>query len=178
MNDIPQSRQKAPDFAASEQNSNSISRDLNFECAYPCPVCRLGQIRNLSLMDAFACDLCRHIFEANLERQQLKMVARQPPLIWRWNGLHWVEAHLEGIELGWGYILAAIALVALPTTLIGLTIYAFPPTPDTPLSWVPYIWAGLTFLSHLGIIVWLVIEFYQIPLYVYLRALRRYLPSR
>jgi hypothetical protein len=176
MNNFLQSRRKAADFAG-DQNSKLINQ-LNFDSAYPCPVCRLGQIRNLSLMDAFACDLCNHIFEANLDRQQLKMVARQPPLIWCWNGRHWIEPHLEGMELGWGYILAAIALVALPTTLIGLTLYAFPPTADTPLSWVPYVWAGLTFLSHLGIIVWLVIEIYQFPVGVYLRAIRQRLLSR
>ncbi len=142
---------------------------------YPCPVCRLGRIKTLPLMDALACEFCRNFFETNLEKQQLKLVSRQPPLIWRWNGKNWVEAHLEGVELGWGYILAAIMLVALPTILIGLTIYAFPPTPGTHLSWLPYVWAVLTFLSHLGIIGWLTIEFYQFPVGAYLRAIRQYL---
>lgn len=180
MNDIPP-RQKVMDFATGDRNGKFYSHDhpcLNFEDAYPCPVCRLGQIRNLPLMDAFACDLCNHIFEANLERQQISMVSRQPALIWRWNGSQWVEAQLEGMELSWGYTLAAIALVAIPTALMGLAIYAFPPTPGTPLFWIPYVWAGLVFLSHLGIIVWLVIEFYQFPVGVYLRAIRQRLPSR
>lgn len=179
MNDIPQSIQIP--MATGKKNdllNRSISQELNFNSAYPCPVCRLGKIRTMPLMEALACDFCSHIFEANLEKQQILMVSRQPALIWRWNGKRWVEAHLEGIEFGWGYILAAIALVALPTALIGLTTYAFPPIPGTPLYWIPYAWAGLTFLSHLGIVVWLMIEIYQIPIGVYLRAIRQRLLCR
>lgn len=179
MNDIPQSIQ-IPMAAGNKNNllNRSISHQLNLDSAYPCPVCRLGKIRTMPLMEALACDFCSHIFEANLEKQQLAMVSRQPALIWRWNGKHWVEAHLEGIEFGWGYILAAIVLVALPTALIGLTTYAFPPTPDTPLYWIPYAWVGLTFLSHLGIVVWLMIEIYQLPIGIYLRAIQQRLLSR
>lgn len=151
---------------------------LDSDGTYPCPVCHLGRIQALPLMDALACDFCRQIFEVNLEKQQLRMLSRQPALLWYWNGKKWVGGSLEGVELGWGYILAALALVALPTILIGLTIYIFPPTPATPLSWLPYTWAGLTFLSHLGIIGWLAIEFYQFPVGVYLRAMWQQLLNR
>lgn len=168
---------------ADKQKSKLFSRsdrleELSYGGVYSCPVCRLGKIRNMALMEAFACDLCRNIFEPNLETQQLKMVSRQPALIWRWNGRNWVEARLEGMDLGWGYLLAAIALVAVPTSLIGLTLYIFPPAPDVPLFWVPYVWTGLAFLSHLGIIIWLAIEFYQFPVGVYLKASGRRLLSR
>lgn len=175
---LPPPRQQVRDSAADKQNSKLFgmsdrSLQLNYDKAYSCPVCRLGQISNLALMEAFACDLCHNIFEANLEKQQLRMVSRQPALIWRWNGRNWIEARTEGMEFGWGYLLAAIMLVALPTSLIGLTIYIFPPTPDTPLYWIPYVWTGLTFLSHLGIIIWLALEFYQLPIGIYLRAIGR-----
>ena len=146
---------------------------LSYQGIYPCPVCRLGHIEALPLMEAMACDFCRHIFTAHPERQQLKMVARQPPLIWRWSGKNWTAAHLEGVELGWGYWIAAAALVLFPPSLVGLTIYAFPPTPGTPLSWLPYFWTGLTLFAHLGIIGWLLVEFYQFPIGVYLRVMRQ-----
>ena len=159
-------------------NSTNLVTDFNPDGTYPCPVCRLGQIKEMPLMDAMACDFCRHIFTANLEKQQLKMPSRQPPLIWRWNGRNWTGAHLEGVDLSWGYWLAAGALVFLPPTLIGLTVYTFPPTPDTPLSWLPYVWTGLGFLSHLGIIGWLIIEVYQFPVGAYLRVMRQHLFGR
>ena len=154
------------------------SSDFSYQGVYPCPVCRLGKLQALPLMDAFACNFCSHIFTANLEEQQLKMPSRQPALIWRWNGKNWTGAHLEDVELGWGYWLAAAALVFIPTTVVGLSVYTFPPTPNTPLSWLPSVWMWLTFLSHLGIIGWLAIEFYQFPVGAYLRVMRQHLLSR
>jgi len=159
-------------------SSKILATSFDYQGVYPCPVCRLGKITHLTLMEAMACDFCQQIFTVNIEQQQLKMPSRQPPLIWRWNGFNWTEAHLEGVQFGWGYVLAAVAFILFPTTLIGIVAYNFPPHPDTPLSWVPYIWTGLTFLSHLAIIVWLFIEVYQIPVRAYGRAIRQRLLSR
>lgn len=151
---------------------------LDYHGLYPCPVCRLGQVRTLPLMEALACDCCHHIFTADLEKQLLKMADRQPPLTWHWNGKNWIGAHLEGFEWGWIYWLFAIALVILPTTLIGLAAYTFPPEPGSRLSWLPAAWTGLVFVSHLGIVGWLVIEFYQFPVRAYLRIRRQQLLGR
>ncbi|HBL60577.1 MAG TPA: hypothetical protein DDZ80_19615 [Cyanobacteria bacterium UBA8803] len=151
---------------------NSVNR-LNYHGVYPWPICRLGQIQAMSLMDALACGSCRHIFTADLERQILKMSDRQPPLSWRWNGQNWIGAHLEGVAWNWGTWLLAVAFITLPTTLIGLAAYTFPPDPSSRLSWLPQVWTGLTFVSHLVLVVWLVMEFYQFPLRVYLRVRRQ-----
>ncbi len=151
-------------------SSKNKSDRLNYQEVYPCPVCRLGQLQAMSLMDAMACESCRHIFTLDLERQLLKMPDRQPPLIWGWNGRNWTGAHLEGVEWGWTYWLLAMAFVIFPPTLIGLAAYTFPPEPGSTLSWLPIAWTGLTFLLHLAIIGWLVMEFYQFPVRVYLRV--------
>ncbi|GAB1540427.1 hypothetical protein NUACC21_30960 [Scytonema sp. NUACC21] len=132
----------------------------------------------MPLMEAMACDFCQQIFIVNIEQQQLKMPSRQPPLVWYWNGLNWTEAQIEGVEFGWGYAIAAMTFVLLPTALIGIVAYNFTPNPQTPLSWVPYIWTILTFASHLAIIVWLLIEVYQIPVRAYIRALQQRFLSR
>jgi hypothetical protein len=155
------------------QSPKNKSRRLDYHGVYPCPVCRLGQLSTLSLMDALACDCCHHIFTTEPERQLLKMADRQPPLTWRWSGRNWTAAHLEGVEWGWIYWLFAIALVALPTTLVGLAAYMFPPDPSSRLAWLPTVWTGLVFLSHLSIVGWLVIEFYQFPVWAYLRIRRQ-----
>lgn len=160
------------------RGSKHKTHRLDYQGVYPCPVCRLGQIIAISLMDALACDCCNHIFTADLERQVLKMADRQPPLTWRWNGRNWIGAHLEGVQWGWLYWLFALALVVLPTALIGLAAYTFPPTPGSRLSWLPIVWTGLTFLSHLAIVGWLAIEFYQFPVWAYLRIRRRQLLGR
>jgi hypothetical protein len=102
------------------------------------------------------------------------MPSREPPLVWHWNGFKWTQAQLLGVELGWGYGLAAIAFVILPTTLIGITVYCFPPAADDFFTWIPLIWTVLTFLSHLAIIVWIVIEVYRVPVVAYLQAIGRW----
>ena len=155
-------------------NAQIFSSSLNYQGDYPCPVCRLGKISQMPLMEAMSCDFCQEIFTVNLELQQIKMPSRQPPLVWWWNGYKWNQAQLEGVELGWGYVVAAIAFVILPTTLIAIGAYYFPPDRNLPFSGIPYIWTVLTFLLHLSIIIWILIEVYQIPIGAYLRAINRW----
>lgn len=157
---------------------SSKSYSFNYEGIYPCPVCRLNQLKAMPLMDAMACGCCRHIFTADLERQQLKMVDRSPSLMWYWNGKTWKGAHLEGVDWGWTYWIFAIGFVVFPTTIIGLAAYTFPPEPGSTLSWVPLAWTGLAFLSHMAIVGWLVTEYYQFPVRVYLRVMWQQLFSR
>ena len=47
--------------------STNLHTDFNYDGTYPCPVCRLGQIKALAMMDAMACDSCRHIFKGYIE---------------------------------------------------------------------------------------------------------------
>lgn len=144
---------------------------LSYDGVYTCPVCRHGKISALPLMEAFACNFCQHIFSANLEQQLLKMADSQIPLSWRWNGQRWKGLQHEGVELGWGYWVAAIAFLVIPTTLVGLAAYLFPPLTNSPFSWFPIFWTVFTFLSHLSCLGWLVVEYYQFPLSIYLRAI-------
>lgn len=159
-------------------SSTDNSYPFSYQEVYPCPVCRFTQLKAMALMDAMACDCCHHIFTADLERQQLKMADRQPPLSWYWNGKNWKGAHLEGVEWGWAAWIFAVGLVVLPTTIIGLTAYTFPPSPDSTLSWLPFAWTGLTFSLHLAIIGWLVMEFYQFPIRAFLRVRRQQIFGR
>lgn len=157
----------------------NTSYPSSYQEVYPCPVCRLNQLKAMPLMDAtMACDCCRHIFTVDWESQQLKMIDRHPPLIWYWSGKTWKGVHLEGVEWGWEAWIFAFGLILLPTTIVGLTAYTFPPEPGSTLSWLPVAWTGLTFLSHLAIILWLVAEFYQFPIRIYLRVRRQQLFGR
>ena len=158
-------------------NSKFLKSSFNDRDEYPCPLCRVGKITHMTLMEAMSCDFCQQIFTADIEQQQIKMPSRQPPLVWRWNGFHWAEAQLEGVELGWGYVMAALAFIFMPTALIGGIAYHFPLKVDVPLTWIPYIWTGLTFFSHFVIIFWLVLEIYQIPVMAYWRAIQQRLIS-
>ena len=156
-------------------NFTNLVTDFNYQGTYPCPVCRLGQIKALALMDAMACDSCRHIFNGYIEKQRLFLADRQPTQIWCWNGRTWVGAHAEGVKLGWGYLLIAAAFVLLPPTLIGLSAYFLLETTDRAESWLPGVWTGLTFLSHLGIIGCAVVGFYQFSIGITLKVMRQHL---
>ncbi|HAC62157.1 MAG TPA: hypothetical protein DCF68_01140 [Cyanothece sp. UBA12306] len=145
---------------------------LNYDHAYNCPVCRHGQISVLPLMEAFACNFCRHIFEVNLEKQSITMIDGQLPLTWRWTGRNW-QGMAATNSLGWGYGLGGIAFVILPTTIVGLGAYLFPPLPGSRLSWLPLVWTGLTCAAHLTCVLWLILEYYQFPLALYLQVLRQ-----
>jgi hypothetical protein len=152
--------------------TNSSNR-LDYYGAYTCPVCRHGEVAAMPLMEAFACNFCRHIFTVNLQQQILKIADSQNSLSWRWNGRHWQGIQQEGIDNGWGYGIMAIAFVLLPTMLVGSGAYYFPPLPGSRLAWLPPLWVFLTFITHLSLILWLIMEYYQFPLLLYLKSLRQ-----
>lgn len=134
---------------------------LNYQDSYPCPACRQGRITPMTLMDAFGCNTCRHLFTANLEAQVLLMADSSVPRLWRWTGEYWrggtQSQPIFTPLLIWG----GVGFVILPPLLVGLTAYIFPPLPDDPLNWLPFAWTGLTFVVHLSIVVGLVLDYYQ-----------------
>jgi hypothetical protein len=144
---------------------------LNYHQVYRCPVCRHGEIANLILMEAFSCNFCQHIFTANIEQQILRIADSQLALAWHWTGEKWESIKQDKIELDWVYWLAGVIFVLLPTTLIALAIYFFPPLPGSTLAWFPFFWLILTFLAHFLGLICLIIEYYQFPLSQYIAAI-------
>lgn len=144
-----------------------------FNCneSYPCPVCRTGEITALPLMDeTFSCQFCQHLFQGDFSQQLLTLMDSEIPLSWYWNGKGWSPPQRKGVELGWQYAIAACVFLLLPTSIVGVGAYLFPPVPGTPLAWLPTVWTGLTLLTHLGILFWLVVEYYQFPVVIYIRV--------
>jgi rubredoxin len=86
---------------------------LNYHDTYSCPVCRHGKIAALTLMEAYACNFCQHIFTANLEQQVLKMADSQLPLTWYWNGKYWQGLPREGMEMAGFYLIIGLGFVIL-----------------------------------------------------------------
>jgi hypothetical protein len=139
---------------------------LSYSGTYLCPVCRYGQITGLTLMDAFACNFCRHIFTANLPEQTVQVVDSSQPMSWRWNGRGWKVAYRDDFDLTFIIWLISGAVVVVPSALVWLAAYTFPPLPGSPWAWFPMVWVGCTFLVHLFMVSWLLVEHYQLPLYV------------
>jgi hypothetical protein len=144
----------------------TLTKTLNYEESYLCPVCRHGQITGLTLMDAFACDFCRHIFTANLKEQTVQVVDSSQPMSWRWVGRRWQVAYRDDLNLSTLIWIISIVVITLPPSLVGLAAYIFPPLPGSRWAWFPFAWAGGTLVIHLGMVLWLIAEHYQIPFYV------------
>lgn len=155
----------------SESNS---SRRLDYQDSYLCPMCCHGQLSGLALMDAFACDFCRHIFTANLSAQSLQVADSAQPMAWRWNGQRWRAAHRADLEVTTLIWIFGFSLACFPTGIIALSNYVFPPLESSSQSF-PLVWTGLTFLIHGSMVAWLLAEHYQWPPYITTRIrLRRW----
>uniref|UniRef100_B8HU34 Uncharacterized protein n=1 Tax=Cyanothece sp. (strain PCC 7425 / ATCC 29141) TaxID=395961 RepID=B8HU34_CYAP4 len=147
-------------------NRSELKVGLDYQGVYPCPVCRHGQISGLLMVDAFACNFCRHIFTANLADQSLHLEDSHQPFRWQWTGYRWRLLRSQEIEVTLTLWLIAIALILLPPGLIWLTYHTFPPLPTSHRSWFPLFWLGLVFITHSGLVFWLLLEHYQFPAYV------------
>ncbi len=146
-------------------NSNSEAADpeknsLELEQVYPCPVCQHGQISQMVLMESFACNFCRHILSADLARQTVRLEDSSQGFQWQWTGQAWRSLHQPSLPFTSTLAGVAIFLVILPPTLVGLGYYTFPPLPDTSWHWFPLAWIGLTFLTHLGLVLGILMSAY------------------
>jgi hypothetical protein len=137
---------------------------------YPCPVCRLGQISPITLMETLGCNTCHHIYTLNRSQQCLTVADMSPAKHWYWDGRRWFMTYRQDIEIGGWIWLLAIGFVLLPALLIGIAAYIFPPLPDSQLVWFPILWTGLTFFFHLACAVWLIGESLQFPFRAMLRS--------
>lgn len=143
---------------------------ISYSGTYTCPVCRHGQISVLTLTEAFACNFCHHIFTANLQKQLLQVADSSQPMTWQWTGRTWKATYQRDTELTFVLWLVAIALIILPPGLVWLSAYIFPPAEGSTGSWIPTLWIGLVFLSHLVIVGWLISEVYQFPIYAAIKV--------
>lgn len=140
-----------------------------------CPVCRFGQLTTMALMETLSCVQCNHMFTVDANQQTLTVVDSARPLKWQWNGRSWRGIYPKGMELGGADWFAGLALILFPAFLVGMTAYRFPPLPDTPWTWFPLVWTGLTFFFHLFLVGSIVCNYYQFPITIYLKALGRHL---
>ncbi|HEY9735870.1 MAG TPA: hypothetical protein V6D06_06290 [Trichocoleus sp.] len=139
---------------------------LDNSSTYLCPVCRHGQIEAMVMMDTFACNFCRHIFELNLEQQTVQVVDSSQPLAWRWLGHRWQSVYQGQWDMTLMLWVVVVALVLVPAGLVATSAYVFPPLEGSPGEHLPLYWAIGTLLIHLFMVLWLLSEYYQAPLYV------------
>lgn len=131
-----------------------------------CPLCGQGTLNQLTLMDVWGCQFCRHLFEWNPDQQILKVLDLSPTIRWWWNGQFWQRGQHPVLPLTPGLVCGAIALATLPSLLLGIANYIFPPLPGSPLAWFPIAWQALALVSHSTCIGWVMAESYQFSPYL------------
>ncbi|MEM9766935.1 MAG: hypothetical protein AAF892_03500 [Cyanobacteria bacterium P01_D01_bin.71] len=147
--------------------TSTTKRLLNFNDSFPCPVCRQGSLEAITLTEAFACRFCRHILSADLAVQQVKVVDSTQPLVWLWNGQHWQLKRSEKEQsLSILVLLFAALLVVVPAGIVWLSGQVFPSLEQTSAITFSTLWSLTTLMAHLGLVLWLIGEYYQIPIYV------------
>lgn len=159
-----------PSSSVALDNLDLSKSGLNFQGIYPCPICRHGQISELALMEAFACNFCRHIFTADLLAQSLRVEDSSQAYVWCWTGDRWRPARPDNYPLTLLVWIGSLLLILLPPGLIWLSYHTFPPLPDSPWYWFPILWAITTFCLHTGFVFWLLAEHQQLSLYVILKV--------
>ncbi|MGB3612661.1 MAG: hypothetical protein WBA10_02625 [Elainellaceae cyanobacterium] len=158
----------------SDRQDTNQYHSLSADGHYLCPVCRHGQISQLTLMEAFSCSFCRHIFDISYDEQLVWVVDSAQPATWRWDGDRWQTSgpQPEAIAI-W---IIALILAIVPFSLLGLAVYVFPPLPGSRWAWLPMVWALGALLIHVTLAVWITVEYYQPPLYAANKVrLRRWL---
>ncbi|RMF27617.1 MAG: hypothetical protein D6756_01630, partial [Cyanobacteria bacterium J083] len=119
---------------------------LDLDNRYNCPICLHGEISCMPLMEAMSCNFCNHIFTIDAQAQILKLADSQLPIVWYWNGRRWQSIERKSTRANFNlvYGIFSLAFVILPTLIMGIAAYIFPPLPDSPLSWLPLLWTIIT----------------------------------
>jgi hypothetical protein len=119
------------------------------------------------MMEAWSCNFCRHILSQEGSQAILRLEDSQwVDCRWRWRGQSWQVVRPGGAEMTavvWGM---ALILTVLPAGVLGLAYYTFPPLPDSGWPWFPLFWLGLTLVAHLGIVLWILFNHYQVSPYL------------
>ncbi|MGD1860923.1 MAG: hypothetical protein ACFB0E_13240 [Leptolyngbyaceae cyanobacterium] len=159
--------------------TSTTERSLNFYDAFPCPVCRQGNLKTITLTEAFSCGFCGHVLSADLAIQQVKLVDSSQPLTWSWDGHRWQLKRDEKAQLLSALVLLIAAFLAIvPAGIIWLAGQLFPPLTETSAIAFSTVWSLITLATHLGLAFWLIGEYYQIPIYltVKIRFLQLFAP--
>ena len=60
-------------------HSKIFTTPLDLQEIYPCPLCGVGKISQMPMMETMACDFCSEIFIVNQEEQQINVTRKSPP---------------------------------------------------------------------------------------------------
>ncbi len=134
-----------------QKSSLRVAQPIEPAKIYPCPCCHQGQLRLITLTEAFGCSRCQHIFAITPDRLHIEQLAVSYPYrkMWFWNGHQWVlrrENTLQGSTLlGLTFSLGVVLVVGF----IGAVLF---PSQTQLLSWFMILGLLLTLLMAMAIL--------------------------
>lgn len=135
----------------------------------PCPLCRLGSLESITLMDVFGCSTCHHIFEPDFNQQTIHLADGNQSTIWAWLGERWRPTNPLRPPLPSILWLGLGLFIIGPASLIVLSGYLFPPLESSTGINFPTVWGICTLVSHGLLAIWLVTEYYQLSPFIVIR---------
>ncbi|MEM8604167.1 MAG: hypothetical protein AAGF24_10075 [Cyanobacteria bacterium P01_H01_bin.121] len=98
------------------------SQKIDLDCDYPCPCRRRGELKPITLTEAFGCDRCQQIFIVADHGHVLEQLSTHYPYkqAWCWTGKYWQRAYSSlrdsYLPLALGIVLVLL-IVWLPLAL-------------------------------------------------------------
>ncbi len=134
-----------------QKSSLRVAQPIEPTKIYPCPCCHQGQLRLITLTEAFGCSRCQHIFAITPDRLHIEQLAVSYPYrkIWFWNGHQWVLHRQSTFQ---GSALSGLTLslgVALGVGFLGVVLF---PSQAQLLSWFLILCLLLTLLMVTAIL--------------------------
>ncbi len=134
-----------------QKSSLRVAQPIEPTKIYPCPCCQQGQLRLITLTEAFGCSRCQHIFAITPDRLHIEQLAVSYPYrkIWFWNGYQWVLHRQSTFQ---GSALSGLTLslgVALGVGFLGVVLF---PSQAQLLSWFLILCLLLTLLMVTAIL--------------------------
>ncbi|MFW6264311.1 MAG: hypothetical protein ACOC3E_02190 [Cyanobacteriota bacterium] len=123
---------------------------IDFNSEYPCPCRRRGNLKPITLTEAFGCDRCQQIFVVEENTQVIEQLSTTYPYkrAWRWTGSRWIPARTG---LGESYLPIALGIILV------LLIIWLPLALHSPSGLNIIFWAILAVLLAIlpALMVWL-----------------------
>ena len=93
---------------------------IDINASYPCPCCRRGYIRPISLTEALGCDRCQQIFVVGEHGQTIEKVSTNYPYqrSWCWTGTRWIIKRSSPYQMGRGNFTFYLLLVTLAVIIL------------------------------------------------------------
>lgn len=141
----------SPRKSPRQNSAPRVAQTLEPTKIYPCPCCHQGQLRLITLTEAFGCSRCQHIFAITPDRLYIEQLAVSYPYrkMWFWNGYQWVLRRENTLQ---GSALLGLTLslgIVLAVGFIGAVLF---PTQTQLLSWFMILGLLLTLLMVTAIL--------------------------